>query len=203
MFRVKLAFLVGPLLALQSISATAKQYDLNSDQHNDLPKPVTSAFFNNSHGMIDFPTFIIAVQTDGSRKLVSLIDDSSFAPSPATVLPNLDKDKNLYDWFRAWEGKLADAFVPEAFGQFHATISVFRQGARVLSVYGFRPGFLNKKPLGLVSNEVLTHSITAALEKVSHDAAAKLPDVKGLDHIEVKLGFAGNPSGGSFGIDGD
>jgi hypothetical protein len=161
-----------------------------------LPIRVTNAFFNRHHGLVGFPNFLVAIKRDGTRQFFSMAEAGSAAPS------NRSASNNLLDWFRTFEARLSETFIPQAYGAIRANIRLSRGKVESISFFGFQPGFMGK--VDETSLEVpMKSSVVSALGQAVQETAAEFPEGE-VEKLEIRLKFAGDPSGHkSYGCIGD
>jgi hypothetical protein len=107
-------------------------------------------------------------------------------------------------WFKLFRGKLAASFVPDARGGMYVNVQISTNGLKSLNFFKFQQGGVNQKfsPGELRHDEAaVKQNVASTLRKVVLAPTLALPG--GIDNVKIRLGFAGDPSGGSFGLNDD
>ena len=155
----------------------------------------SSAYFSHpksGNALVSFPMYIMLVTKDGRKTFDGDINNWSAPPTQTE-----SDESKIHAWFLKFKQRLSNVFVPEDFGSIAATVLISPSEARPLSFSKFVVGYASIYPLRPVSEAKIKHSIVAALDKLRLDPSLLAPKLAGFDHIELLIGFAGNPSGGT------
>lgn len=157
------------------------------------PAKRTGRMHHGNSKVIFIPDFFSAIRPDGTKRLVSYLEENHQTGADVN-------DKNdLTDWYRRFADKLSYAFVPQAPGGILALVQL--EPGKVSSVSFFCPQPISYTPNANgtsdgIDEAAIKKSVLGALAKVMSDPECVWPT--DLKSVEVRLGFAGNPAGGSY-----
>lgn len=139
-----------------------------------------------------FPDFLTAKRPDGSKYLVSYVKQGTQSAGDGD-----DESRNVSDWYRLFAKTLTASFTPAAAGGLLATVTVKSGGIDSVSFFGLQPGSYEPGfPADKVDKTAIEQSVLSALKKTMADPQLALP--ANTASVEIRLGLAGNPDGGSF-----
>lgn len=145
------------------------------------------------NGVIFFPEYFLLTTQSGEKRLVSYLKTGSAAHALAA-----DKH-DLFDWYRRFAETLSRSYVPKAPGGIIALTELKKGHTNSISFFGMQPiPDSQPKPSERqrADEAAIKQSVVSALQKAVADPSLSLPE--GVESIEMRLGFAGNPSGGSY-----
>lgn len=146
---------------------------------------------------IQFPDFFSSVTRSKSKRLNAAVWDGALPDQEVQA-----KDLDIHDWYKEFAESAVNDFVPLVRGGISAKIRIARAGVESIAFYNYSYEIPFERTSAYpppprepeADNEKrLKDSIISALKKVCMDPALALP--QGLEAVEVKMIFAGDPSG--------
>lgn len=163
-------------------------------------EPVSKAEFSTyftKTSMLAYPNFFFAKTSNGQNLIVSSIQEGSGVSiaSPHT--------KHILDWYNQFWKEVGDKFEPQKPGGIFARIQIEKGGVKSITFEPYKHAkYWAQKPPRIeqfVNETGFRQSVVATLEKVTRNPRMQIPP--GIDRIQLKFGFAGDPKAGSFGLD--
>lgn len=199
-FGVSIMLLSGSR-AVAEPSRTAQAATEHESEH---PMDTT---FNSKRGMVATATYFSVVDVTHKRSYIS----STTGGAPVGALATKPSHRigtpagqclTPVDWYAIFRARVADSFDPEVAGGTYTYVSLAPGRVKSIKFICFEVSPTRPKAtLSYKDSVVLKESVSKALNTVMHDPT--LPFPPGIESIDVWLGFAGDPLGGSFGLDDD
>lgn len=186
------ALLVGTsACAAPATADSAATVRTDNSEAQNLPKesPRGGTMIMGHNKVIFSPDSFTAVHPDGSKHLVTYVQSHYSGRGTEG-----DNTQNLNDWYRLFIRRLGAAFVPAAPGGILAIAELENGKLKSASFFGAQP--IPEESLNAVNESAVKQSVLTALQKTMSDSQLTFPS--GLKSVEVRLGFAGNPAGGSY-----
>lgn len=148
--------------------------------------------------LVSYPIFFTARTADGKNLILSGTESGS-----ATLLNHQQDTSAAAGWYNRFIVELSKVFVAKKPGGIHALVRINRYGLEKVDFEAYRQAWMRDPKPSLVEhtlNEFLfKQSVQEALASVAKRPELKLP--AGLESVSIRLGFAGNVPGKSFGLD--